>query len=91
MKRLLVLAAALSVGTAAIAADSPEIKARAMVKTADGGRVGTIDRIFKDSTGAPVSVQIIYKGRFVVIPATTLSAGEKGLVTTLTATEVNKL
>ncbi|HWV12205.1 MAG TPA: hypothetical protein VN110_02820 [Sphingobium sp.] len=84
-------ALSLSVSAAAIAADAPLIKQNALVKTADGRKVGYIDRILKDSAGAPTAVQIIYSGRFVVIPATTLSAAEKGLVTSLTAKEVNRL
>ncbi len=84
-------ALSLSVSAAAIAADAPLIKQNALVKTADGRKVGYIDRILKDSAGAPTGVQIIYSGRFVVIPATTLSAAEKGLVTSLTAKEVNRL
>jgi hypothetical protein len=93
MKFSLAFAAALSlsISAAAIAADAPVIKQNALVKTADGRKVGYIDRIQKDSTGAPTGVQIIYSGRFVVIPATTLSAAEKGLVTSLTAKEVNRL
>lgn len=91
MKHICLFAAALAMGTTAFAAGSPEIKTQAMVKTADGRRVGTVSRVIKDAAGAPVSVQIIYKSRFIVIPATTLSEGEKGLVTSLTTAEINKL
>lgn len=91
MKNICLFAAFLALGTTAVAAGSPEIKTQAMVKTADGRRVGTVGRVIKDAEGSPVSIQIIYKGRFVVIPATTLSSDEKGLVTSLTAAEVNKL
>jgi hypothetical protein len=84
-------ALSLSLSAAAIAADAPIIKDRALVKTVDGRKVGFIERVLKNTAGEPTGVQIIYSGRFVVIPATTLSAAEKGLVTSLTAKEVNKL
>jgi hypothetical protein len=84
-------ALSLSLSTAAIATDAPVIKDRALVKTVDGRKVGFIDRILKNADGQPTGVQIIYGGRFVVIPAASLSAAEKGLVTSLTAKEVNKL
>jgi len=93
MKFSYVLAAALSftLPAAAIAADAPLIKERALVKTADGRKVGFIDRVFKNAAGEATGVQIIYGGRFVMIPAETLSSAEKGLVTSLTAKDVNKL
>jgi len=93
MKFCHVLAAAisLSLSAAAVAGEAPVIKERALVKTADGRKVGFIDRVLKDSAGTPTGVQIIYSGRFVVIPADTLSAAEKGLVTSLNTKEVNRL
>ncbi|KKW91818.1 MULTISPECIES: hypothetical protein [Sphingobium] len=91
MKYLFALAAALSFSAVAVAQDAPAIKARTMVKTADGVRIGFIDRVFQNAEGAPTSVQIIYKGRFVSIPAATLSNGDKGLVTSLTADDLKKL
>ena len=84
-------ALSLSVSVAAIAADAPAVKTNALVKTVDGRKVGYIDRILKNDAGEPTAVQIIYSGRFVVIPVTTLSAAEKGLVTSLTSKEVNRL
>ena len=84
-------ALSLSLSAAAIAADAPAIKANALVKTVDGRKVGYIDRILKNTAGETTAVQIIYSGRFVVIPVTTLSTAEKGLVTSLTAKEVNRL
>lgn len=91
MKMFIVLAAALSIGSAALAQEAPEIKARSMVKTAQGARVGVIDRVVNNPDGTPGFVQIIYNGRFVSIPASTLTAGEKGLVTSLTVADLRKL
>lgn len=91
MKTLIIAAAALALSTSAIAQEAPVIKARTMVKLTDGTRVGVIDRVLKNEDGTPGAVQIIYKGRFVTIPASTLSAGEKGLVTSLTSADLKKL
>lgn len=82
---------ALSLSTTALAADALVIKPLAMVRTADGRRVGLVERVMKDSAGAPTGVQIIYRDHFVIIPVSTLSAGDKGFITTLTTAEVNKL
>lgn len=87
----LAVALSLAVPTIAIAADAPIIKERALVKTVDGRKVGFIDRVLKNAAGEATGVQIIYGSRFVVIPADTLAAAEKGLVTSLTAKDVNKL
>lgn len=90
-RHVLAAAISLSLSVAAVAADAPVIKERALVKTADGRKVGFIDRVLKDSAGTPTGVQIIYGGRFVVIPADTLSAADKGLVTSLNAKDVSRL
>ncbi len=103
MKHLILTAVAFSLSTAAVAAEVPAssptataaatavIKPRVLVKTANGGRVGSIDRVINDASGQPASVQIIYRGRFVMIPASTLTPSEKVLVTSLTTADVNKL
>ena len=67
------------------------LRERALVKTADGRKVGFVDRVFRDTAGSATGVQIIYNGRFVQIPAATLSPAEKGFVTSLSTKEVNKL
>lgn len=106
MKLILALTAAVSLtlpaaaiaGDTAAVADSAaasnsalSLRTRALVKTTDGRKVGFIERVVRDTAGAPTSVQIIYNGRFVQIPASTLAPAEKGLVTSLTAKEVGKL
>ena len=88
MKYLLALAALLSFAPVASAQDASPIKTRTMVKTADGARIGFIDRVNKNTDGTPGSVQIIYRGRFVTLPASTLSPVDKGLVTTVTASDL---
>lgn len=91
MKMSLAFAAAFAVSTMALAADAPMIKTRTIVKTSDGVRVGFIDRVNKGADGAPIDVQIIYKGHLISIPASTLTGADKGLVTSLTKAEVNRL
>jgi hypothetical protein len=86
--------AALAQESAAPAADAPAVAAALDVKlgkfvtTADGLRVGRIDRIQADKDGKPASVAIIYQSRFVFVPVSTLSAQERGYVTSLTRKDV---
>jgi len=87
----LLAAASLFAALPVSAADAPAIKANAMLKTADGARVGRIDRVQTGTDGAAVAVKIIYRGHYVTIPAETITGNEAGLVTSLTRAEVNKL
>ncbi|MDO6414524.1 hypothetical protein Q4F19_09040 [Sphingomonas sp. BIUV-7] len=57
----------------------------ATIFTADGRRVGRIDRV----RGSSVSV--IYAGKFIEIPISTLSAGDNGLKTSLAKADLAKL
>jgi len=61
------------------------VKVGNMVFSADGRRIGRIDFIRDNEVG------IIYNGRFIKIPVSTLSSAEKGVATTLTRAEVGKL
>jgi len=82
---------AIATNTAAGTTSTATIRERALVKTADGRKVGFVDRVFRNTAGEPTGVQIIYNGRFVQIPVTTLAPAEKGFVTSLSTKEVNKL
>ena len=102
LAKISIVALALSAGTAAHAmqeaaapapapASTDAIKAGAVVTTSDGRRLGRIERVENSTDGQPASVRLIYDSRFVNIPASTISAGGKGLVTSLTKAEVRKL
>lgn len=98
--RLLVVSAALlssfavaaqaqeAAAPAAVAAPASDVRVGALVKTVDGRRVGRIERLIKDGAGQVVSASIIYQSRFVRVPVNTLSAVEKGFVTSLTTKEI---
>jgi len=86
--KFLVAAAALMAAPAMAQNDSSaatSVKKGVMVFSADGRRIGRIDFIRDNEVG------IIYDGRFIKIPVSTLSSAEKGVVTTLTRAEVGKL
>jgi hypothetical protein len=96
MKNLNMLLVLLSlVGSPALAQDDGAAVAAANVKkgtivyTADGRRVGRVDRV-RDENGA-ATVGIIYDGRFVNIPVSTLRASDKGLTTSLGKADLKKL
>lgn len=80
---------AVSVG-AATALSADDLKAGVNVATADGRRLGKIDRV-RMADGQPVSVSIFFAGRFVNVPVSSLSKGEKGLVTSLGRSDLVKL
>lgn len=70
---------------AAAAAAAPEIKGGELVWSADGRRIGRVDRV----RGAAIAV--ISDMKMVYIPIATLSASERGLVSTLSRKEINRL
>lgn len=76
---------------AAAEASAPlQVKSGNLIFSADGRRIGRVDRVVTVN-GAPVSVSVIYSGRIVRIPVETLSNNERGLVTTLSSKEVKAL
>lgn len=97
MKKTMLIALALAFATPAFAQDttpaqSPAVAAaaeavtvarRELIVTADGERVGRVDRFSAD--GSP---RVIVHGRFVTIPRSTLSRADGRLVTSLSWAEV---
>ena len=85
---------AISIGTVASAqpaASAPQVKSGAWVRTSDGAPIGRIEYVDKAKDGTPQAVAVIYQMRIVHIPAGSLSAQDKGFVTSLTKADVNKL
>jgi len=92
MRKILILAAAAALTTLAgaasaetVAAATPalELKVGRLVVSSDGRTVGRIDRVEASKIG------LIGDGRYLYIPTSTLSAGEKNrVVTSLTAKQV---
>lgn len=64
------------------------IKENALVTTADGKRIGRIYELRKAKDGTVTSVAIIKDDRMIHVPASTLTAGEKGLITSLTSQDL---
>lgn len=88
------LASALSIATAAAAqpaaeaAAPPQVKIGQWIYSSDGAAIGRIDRVERADGGAAKAVAVIYKMRMVYIPVDSLSAGQKGFVTSLTKSDV---
>lgn len=71
---------------AAVAATTAlEIKGGEMVWSAEGRRVGRVDRVRGETIAVIRDMKMIY------IPIASLSASERGLVSTLTNKEINRL
>jgi len=88
------VAAALAVsasGAALAQGDANGFKSGAMVVTADGKRIGRIERVVQDSDGKPVAVKLIYNSEFITIPTSTMSPSDRGYSTTLTRDDLRKM
>jgi hypothetical protein len=84
-------ASLLAVPAAALAqapAASVEVKKGVVIYTSDGTRLGHVYSVRKGEDGKPVEASVIYRSRMIYIPVSTLTAGEKGLVTARTRTEL---
>lgn len=98
MKNIKALVIAMSMVSAPVMAQAPAespvaataVTEGAMVFSADGRRIGRVDRV-KSTNGAPSAVSIIYGGRFIYVPVSTLNASERGFTSTLTKAELGKL
>jgi hypothetical protein len=67
------------------AAAAPAISKGAMIFSADGRRIGRVDRV------RATSVSIIYSGRFIEIPLGSLTPADKGYTTSLNKADLGKL
>jgi hypothetical protein len=70
---------------AAATVNAADIKPGAMVFSAEGRRVGKIDRVRGDAVAVITAMKMIY------IPIATLRTGERGLVSSLSNKEINRL
>lgn len=86
------LCAAAAMITATMAhAEGVEIARRATIFSAEGTKLGRVDQIVAGSDGAAQAVKIIYRGKFITIPASTLTPSDKGLTTSLTNDALKKM
>jgi hypothetical protein len=94
MKSFKILAAMVMLGlqTPALAqASAPVVERNASVFTAEGIKLGRVDTVVKGADGATTAIRVIYRGKFLTIPATSLSADAKGLKTSLTNSDIKKM
>ena len=93
MRLRFAIVALLAISPALAHAESTsDLKSGRTIITSDGKRVGPIDRIVADNSGAPQSAAVIFDSRFIYIPASTLTPGDNGRVTTsLTYKDLRKL
>ena len=82
-----VLSAPVAAQTPAVAAASAQIKRNDRITSVDGKRIGKVYSVRRDNGGAGTAL-VIYGQRFVTVPLSTITAGEKGYVTSLTLDQV---
>jgi sporulation protein YlmC with PRC-barrel domain len=85
------LISAVTLSTGAFAEVVGNIKSGAFVTTSDGKRIGRVYDIEKAADGSASSVSIIVDNRIIHIGASTLTASDKGLTTSLTNADIKKL
>ncbi|AJR25442.1 MULTISPECIES: PRC-barrel domain-containing protein [Sphingobium] len=90
MKTIIIALAALGL-TAPAFAQAPAVDRNETIYSADGTKIGKVDRVLTAADGAVSAIRVIYRGKFIAIPAATLSAGEKGVTTSLSNAELKKL
>ena len=83
-------ATAQTVVPGAAPAAAPALKVGQMLSSADGKRVGRIDRLVVRD-GTPVAASVIVDSRFVMIPVASISSADDKLATSLTRAEIRKL
>lgn len=83
LKPLFFAAAAAALTTTTAFADAVTIPAHSMLYSAEGTKLGRVTEVVANSDGSPQAVKLIYDGRFIMIPANTLTTAEKGLKTSL--------
>lgn len=94
MKSMKILAATavLALQTPVLAqTHAPSIERNVTVYSADGTKLGRIDTVVKSADGSALAIRIIYRGKFLTIPAASLSADAKGLKTSLTNGDIKKM
>ncbi len=87
---------ALSFAVAAAASSAaqepmPTISKRAPIYSAEGTKIGRVESVTTSQSGTPSAVRVIYNGRFITIPAASLSSGERGLTTRLTLKDLKRM
>ncbi|CAH0495321.1 hypothetical protein [Novosphingobium sp. CECT 9465] len=78
-------AAAPTATPAAAAVAAPQIKGGEMVWSADGRRIGRVDRVRGSAVAVVSDMQMVY------IPIATLTVSERGLVSSLSRKEISRL
>lgn len=87
MRIIFALAAAIAIAAPAMAQTAAAAPQEgATIRDAANVRLGKIDRVYPDG-----SVKLIYRSKFVTIPADKIMMAQDGVMTSLTRQEVSKL
>lgn len=85
-----VIAAPVAAQTSA-ASVAPSLREGMAIVTSEGGRVGRIVRLVTNDAGEAVAVTVIYRGKFVRIPVSSLTVNGARATTSLTVAELRAL
>ena len=67
-----------------------EVKRGTSIYSSDGKRIGNVYDVREGPDGTPTTALVIYRSKMRYVPISSLSAGERGLVTSLSLAEVTK-
>lgn len=90
MKTIIIAIAALGLATPTLA-QAPAIDRNEAIFSAEGTKIGKVEKVVTGDDGAVAAVRIIYRGKFITIPAATLTASDKGVTTSLSNADLKKL
>lgn len=68
-----------------------EISRNSVIYSSDGTKIGRVENILKAKDGTPLSVKVIYRGKFLTFPVSSFTAGEKGVTTSFSNTDIKKM
>lgn len=86
---LALLAAAVALAVPAAAQEAaPSVTKRATIFAADGTKIGRVEALVPGADGQPSAVRVIYRGKFLTLPVSSLSPADRGFKTSMTTAQI---
>lgn len=89
--KLISLSAGLVLALAAPAvaqSSEPAVSKRSTIFSADGTKIGRVDTVVPGADGQPSAVRLIYRGKFLTLPVSSLTADSRGFKSSMTTAQI---